>query len=102
MIRFLWQRLGESSDARLSRIRRFGFIRFSAIYILVFPLCHAVMAAVRATAIGNPEPLSRLPVEMAGWAAAGLAVATLVWTIGRRSQLRAVPSRRATPDASSR
>jgi hypothetical protein len=93
MFRFLWDRLGESSDTRLLRIRRLGFLRFCAIYVLVFPLGHAVMAAVRAALVGSTEGLAHLPVEMAGWAAAGMAVAAFFWLLGLpRKDLRAARS----------
>jgi hypothetical protein len=100
MIRLLWHRLGESADARLLRIRRLGFLRFCAIYALVFPIGHGLAAATRAASIGTTAELAHLPVEMGGWSVAGAAVATVLWFAGLRGAKLRDPSRVARADQS--
>src|SRR4051812_44383145 len=79
MIRLLWHRLSESADSRSLRIRRFGFVRFCAIYAGVFPAAHALATGIRAALIGTTAEFANFPAEMAGWSAAGMAVASILW-----------------------
>lgn len=84
MIRLLWRRLTESADARLLRIRRFGFLRFCGIYAFVFPVAHALATGFRVIATGATAGLANLPSELAGWSLTGATVAATVWFAGLR------------------
>jgi hypothetical protein len=78
-MRLLWDRLTESSEARLNRIRQIGFLRFCATYAIVFPLCHLLAAGVRVALVGSLAGLDNLPIELIEWTVAGGGVATLFW-----------------------
>lgn len=98
-MRLLWHRLTESPETRLQRIRRLGFVRFCALYALVFPACHVLAASLRAWFIGRGLELNRLPLEIAGWSAAGAFVAAACWLAGslaRQPRGEPVPSRSAS------
>jgi hypothetical protein len=92
MIRLLWHRLSESTDARLVRIRRFGFLRFCGIYACVFPAAHALTTGLRAALIGTTAEFAHFAAEMVGWSAAGATVASILWFAGlRRAKLQHDP-----------
>ena len=101
-MRLLWHRLTESPEARLNRIRQFGFFRFCALYAVVFPGCHLLAACVRAFLIRTGTELGRLPVEIAGWSATGMVVAAAFWlaiSFQRSPRVNSVPPRSATCDS---